>query len=284
MVKKKGQIVDLAQKRSLIDWQHPNISLNRQCELLMLSKSGLYYEPASESIENLHYMRLIDEEFTRYPFYGVIRMHQFLLRAGYSVNIKRVRRLCRLMGLEAIYPKPNLSKPMNETVKYPYLLRGKKITQCNQVWSTDITYIPMAKGFMYLTAVIDWYSRYVLAWDVSNSMDTEFCVNVLDRSLEKQKPEIFNTDQGSQYTSELFTQRLIDNNLKISRDGKGRALDNIFVERLWRSVKYEEVYLNAYQDGKSLRTNLAAYFEFYNHKRPHQSLNHKTPAEVYTKG
>jgi putative transposase len=226
----------------------------------------------------------MDEEFMRYPFYGVIRMHQFLLRAGYSVNIKRVRRLCRLMGLEAIYPKPNLSKPMNETVKYPYLLRGKKITQCNQVWSTDITYIPMAKGFMYLTAVIDWYSRYVLAWDVSNSMDTEFCVNVLDRSLEKHKPEIFNTDQGSQYTSELFTQRLIDNNLKISRDGKGRALDNIFVERLWRSVKYEEVYLNAYEDGKSLRTNLTAYFEFYNHKRPHQSLNHKTPAEVYTKG
>jgi putative transposase len=185
------------------------------------------------------------------------------------------------MGLEAIYPKPNLSKLSSEAVKYPYLLRGLEITRCNQVWSTDITYIPMAKGFMYLTAVIDWYSRYVLAWEVSNSMDTDFCLKVLDKALKIQKPEIFNTDQGSQYTSEVFTQRLLDNNLKISHDGKGRALDNIFVERLWRSVKYEEIYLKSYENGHSLRSNLSTYFEFYNHERPHQGLDYKTPAEVY---
>lgn len=269
-------------KISLISSQDKALSVRKQCELLDLCRTNLYYHPVGETAENLLYMRLIDEEFMQHPFYGVARMHQMLLAKGYQVNEKRVRRLCRLMGLEAIYPKPNLSKMSEEeTVKYPYLLRGLKIEKVNQVWSTDITYIPMQQGFMYLTAVIDWYSRYVLAWDVSNTMETDFCMGVLKASLIDNKPEIFNTDQGSQYTSAVFTGLLLANEIKISWDGKGRALDNIFVERLWRTVKYEHIYLHAYKDGKALRKGLAEFFKFYNQERLHQSLGYQTPEQVY---
>jgi len=223
----------------------------------------------------------MDKQYLETPFYGVAKMSHHLRSLKYEVNIKRVRRLMRQMGLEAIYCKQRLSIPDKAHKKYPYLLRDYKIDKADQVWSTDITYIPMEKGFMYLTAVIDWHSRYVLSWKLSNSLDSTFCIDALNESLKGSKPEIFNTDQGVQFTSEKFTNVLESNEIKISMDGRGRAIDNVFVERLWRTVKYEYVYLHSQSDGKELYKGLKSYFEFYNNQRPHQALNYKTPAEIY---
>lgn len=257
------------------------MSISRQCELLGLARSSYYYRPAEENAENLELMRLIDEEYTRHPFHGSRRMREHLRREGWRVNRKRIQRLMRRMGLEAVYPKPKTSQRNDEHRIYPYLLRGVLIDRPNQVWSTDITYVPMARGFMYLVAIIDWYSRYVLAWEISNTLETTFCLDALERALQGQKPEIFNTDQGCQFTSSDFTGRLEDEKIRISMDGKGRALDNIFVERLWRSVKYEDIYLKEYQDGTQLWKGMQAYFSFYNDRRVHQSLDYRTPFEVY---
>jgi len=230
-------------------------------------------------------MLRIDKLFTERPEMGVRRMHQELTTEVEPLNVKRIRRLMRLMGLEAVGPKPNLSKPQPGHTIYPYLLRGVPIERVNQVWSTDITYVPMANGFLYLCAVIDWYSRFILSWRLSNTLLADFCVDALQEALTKWgKPEIFNTDQGSQFTSHLFLKPLIDNEIKISMDGKGRALDNIFIERFWRTIKYEHLYLRAYADGRELHDGLSDYFRFYNQDRKHQSLGYQTPAVWYTKG
>ncbi len=229
-------------------------------------------------------MRLLDEQYTRCPFYGVRRMTAWLEQLGHPVNEKRVRRLLRKMGLLAIYPKPSLSHPTVGAQVYPYLLRGVEIARVNQVWSTDITYIRLLSGFIYLVAIMDWYSRYVLAWEVSNTLESSFCVAALDRALQQAAPEVFNSDQGAQFTSLVFTARLKERDIQISMDGRGRALDNIFVERLWRSVKYEEVYLKDYRYAPDAITGLGTYFEFYNRERLHQSLGYKTPEAVYRQG
>ena len=259
------------------------MSLTRQCALLGLSRASWYYEPAGESDENLALMRLLDEQYTRTPFYGIRRMTAWLQRQGYAVNHKRVGRLLRQMGLEAVYPTPHLSTPAATapSVRYPYRLRGLSIARVNQVWSTDITYIRMQRGFLYLVAVLDWHSRYVLAWEVSNTLDTSFCLATLDRALAQGTPDIFNTDQGVQFTSAAFTARLLAAGSRISWDGRGRALDNIFVERLWRSVKYEEVYLHDYDTVPAAVSGLGRYFRFYNEERLHQALGYQTPAQVY---
>lgn len=230
---------------------------------------------------NLELMRKIDEQYTRTPFYGRLRMTAYLRRAGYAVNHKRVRRLMEKMGLQAIYPRPKGKKPGSEHEIYPYLLRDVAVERVNQVWSTDITYIRMKRGWMYLTAVIDWYSRYVISWELSNSLDGHFCREVLNRALAQGQPEIFNTDQGVQYTAKAFTRILKDAEVRISMDGRGRALDNIFVERLWRSVKYELIYLHDFDTVSDLTDALKDYFHFYNHLRLHQSLGYLMPAEVY---
>lgn len=226
-------------------------------------------------------MRLLDEQYTRTPFYGHRKMVVHLAEHGYAVDRKRVRRLMQVMGLETIYPKPHLSQPGEPSVRYPYLLRGVSIDRIDQVWSSDITYIRLARGFVYLVAIIDWFSRYVLAWEVSTTLDTSFCLEALDRALRAACPEIFNTDQGVQFTSQDFTNRLHSAQIRISWDGRGRALDNVFVERLWRSVKYEEVYIKDYQTVSEARDGLKQYFQFYNHERYHQSLNYQTPFAVY---
>jgi putative transposase len=264
-----------------VEVDHPSISIMRQCELLGLARSSFYYEPQPETAQNLRLMKMIDRQFTETPFYGVRRMTAWLATQSEQVNQKRVRRLMRQMGLEAIYPKPNLSQPQAGASKYPYLLRGKVITAPNQVWSTDITYIPLPHGYLYLVAVIDWYSRYVLSWELSNTMDVQFCMSALEKALAQNTPEIFNSDQGSQFTSTVFTERLVKSGIAISHDGRGRALDNIFVERLWRSVKYEEVYPKVYTTGTEATMGLTRYFEFYNHERLHQSLAYQTPATVH---
>lgn len=227
-------------------------------------------------------MRLIDEQYMRTPFYGSRRVTAWLRRQGHDVNRKHIQRLMRLMGLEAIYRKPNTSKPNQEHKVYPYLLRGMEITRPNQVWATDVTYIPMARGFMYLVAIMDWYSRRVLSWRLSNTLTADFCVEALEEALLTGKPEIFNTDQGSQFTSEAFTSVLLEHKIKISMDGKGRCIDNIFVERLWRSLKYEEVYLQSYDSVLHARLSIGKWFRFYNTERPHQALGYCTPHEIYT--
>src|SRR2546429_7754464 len=231
----------------MIEPEHPYLSIARQCELVGMARSSYYYEPVPMSEENLQLMRLLDEQYTRIPFYGTRKMTAWLHTQGYEVNRKRVTRLLRLMGLEAIYPKPHLSVAGSSEQRYPYLLRGMSIERCNQVWSCDITYIRLQRGFVYLMAVIDWFSRYVLSWEISITLDTGFCLEALDRALRVTTPEIFNTDQGVQFTSAELTNRLKAADIRISWDGRGRALDNIFVERLWRSVKYEEVYIKDYQ-------------------------------------
>jgi putative transposase len=268
-------------KRQMIEPGHPHISLRRQCELIEINRSSWYYQPAGESEYNLHLMRLIDEQYTRTPFYGWPRMTEFLRRKGHEVNGKRVRRLMRLMGLEAIYPKPKTTIAAPDHKIYPYLLRNVPINRCNQVWSTDITYIRMARGFMYLTAVIDWYSRYVLAWQLSNTLDGRFCQIALRQALQQGRPEIFNTDQGVQFTATAFTSILEEAEVRISMDGRGRALDNVFIERLWRTVKWEHIYLMDYGTVPELATGLQGYFRFYNQERFHQKLEYRTPAEVY---
>ncbi len=278
---KKNQDNSIGIKRKSIDTEQKILSIGRQCELLGISRSGFYYKPRGESQENLRIMLDIDKQYLKTPFYGVEKMWAELRSLNYNVNIKRVRRLMRLMGLEAIYCKPRLSVPNKSHVKYPYLLRGVVIEKVNQVWSSDITFIPMYKGFLYLTAVIDWYSRYVLSWELSNSLEESFCINALEESLRYGKPEIFNTDQGAQFTSQAYTGILSAADISISMDGRGRALDNVFVERLWRTVKYEYVYLHSQKDGRDLFLGLKEYFDFYNNSRKHQALNYRTPAEVF---
>ena len=260
---------------------HGQGSIVSRCQAIGLARSSFYYEPSGESALNLELMRLMDQEFTEHCFHGVIGMRDVLRLHGYWVNEKRVRRLMRLMGLEAVAPKPNLSKTASGHKVFPYLLRGLEIIGSNHVWSTDITYIAMPKGFLYLTAVMDWYSRYVLSWRISNTMDTAFCLEALHHALSQGKPTIFNTDQGSQYTSMEFTGTLLGNGIKVSMDGKGRWVDNVFVERLWRSVKYEHVYLYAYESVTEAREQLTGYFEFYNGERPHSALGARTPDAAY---
>jgi len=264
-----------------IEPAHPQIPVFRQCELFGLARSSFYYEPQCDDSYNELLMRLIDEQYTRTPFYGIRRLTAWLRKTEHIVNHKRVARLMNLMGLEAIYPKPRTSKEHPQHKKYPYLLKGLEIVRPNQVWATDITYIRMKRGFIYLTAIMDWFSRYVLSWEISITLETEFCLVALDRALGTAKPEIFNSDQGSQFTSDDFTKRLKDHGIRISMDGRGRCFDNIFIERLWRSVKYEEVYLNDYQEIREAKDRLGQYFEFYNNERLHQSLDYRTPGEVY---
>jgi len=266
----------------MIEREDNALSVRRQCRLVGLARSALYREPRGESSENLAFMRRIDEAYTRWPFYGVRRMTAWLRREGERVNPKRVRRLMRLMGLEAIYPKKRLSAPGEGRKRYPYLLKGVEIARPDQVWSADITYLRLRRGFLYLTAILDWYSRYVLSWALSSSLDAAFCVWALDEALRRGTPDIFNTDQGVQFTSAGFTGVLEASGIAISMDGRGRAFDNILLERLWRTVKYEEVYLSDYGDGREAHDRLGAYFRFYNEERPHQALDYRTPAEVYT--
>ena len=268
----------------MIEPNHPSIGIQRQCELISLPRSSYYRRSnaGQETQENLTLMRLIDEEYLRRPFYGTRKMRDYLNRQGYPVCRKRVRRLMRKMGLASVAPKPNTSLRDKQHKVYPYLLRGLRIDRPNQVWCTDITYIRLPGGFVYLVAVMDWYSRRVLSWEVSTTMDESFCVSALERALRLYpKPEIFNTDQGSQFTGKAFTDVLKGAGIQISMDGKGRALDNIMIERLWRSVKYKEVYLNEYPSVDALRKSLRTYFHFYNMERPHQSFDGATPQEMY---
>ena len=249
--------------------------------MLGANRSGLYYEPVGESAENLMLMRLIDQEYTRHPFLGSRRLVVWLGEQGQVVNRKRVARLMDLMEIEAVYPKPKLSQPGEGHRIYPYLLRGTTVERVNQVWSTDITYIRMARGFLYLVAIMDWFSRFVLSWSLSPTMEMDFCLEALDRALRRGRPEIFNSDQGSQFTSEKFTGTLEARKIAVSMDGRGRCFDNIFIERLWRSLKYEEVYLKDYASVAEARAGIAGYFQFYNHERRHQSLDYRTPAAIY---
>jgi putative transposase len=265
----------------LIEVGHAKLSVRRQCELLGLCRSSLYYEPARETAENLRLMRLLDAEYTAHPFYGSRQLTSWLIRQGELVNRKRVQRLMRVMGLEAIYPKPRLSVAGRGHRIYPYLLRGVRIERPDQVWSTDITYVPLVSGFMYLAAIIDWFSRYVLSWRLSNTLDGTFCLEMLEEALAGGRPEVFNTDQGVQFTSQAWTGRVESAGAAVSMDGRGRCLDNVFVERLWRSVKYEDVYLRGYEVVPELQRGLGRYFTFYNEERPHQSLEGRTPWEVY---
>ncbi len=258
------------------------ISIVRQCELLGINRSTLYYHPATESAENLNLMNMIDEQYTKTPFYGSRKMAVVLGNSvGKSINRKRIQRLMRVMGIEAIYAKPKTTNKNKKHEIYPYLLHGVKIERPNQVWSTDITYIRMHQGFLYMVAIMDWFSRYVLSWEVSNTLDKDFCITALNSALDENCPEIFNSDQGSQFTSNNFTNVLKAKQIRISMDGQGRAFDNIFVERLWRTLKYEEVYFKHYETVKEALDNLSAYWKFYNFTRPHQALGYKTPAQVY---
>ena len=258
------------------------LSVRRQCELLELNRSSYYYAQAPVPEEDIQLMNVIDEEFTKRPCLGSRQMKWRLRDLGYPVGRKRVRRLMRLMGLEAVFPKKNTSRRNPEHPVYPYLLRDVVITRVNQVWSMDITYVRLGKGFVYLAAVVDWYSRYVVAWKMSNTLTADFCVECLEDALDYGKPEIFNTDQGSQFTCEEFTSVLIDHGIQISMDGRGRALDNIFVERLWRTVKYEDVYLKGYQTIPEAERGLHDYFDYYNMQRRHSSLEHKTPWMIFS--
>jgi putative transposase len=273
--------MSVEQKRALIEPAHPQLSIRRQCALLGLARSTLYDQPLGEYAENLMLMRLLDEQYTATPFYGIRRMTAWLRQQGYAVNPKRVARLLRQMGLQAIYPKPRLSQPAAGQRLYPYLVRGVTVDRVNQVWSADITYIRLQSGFVYLVAVIDWSSRYVLSWAVSITMDMLFCLEALEQALSRGRPEVFNTDQGAQFTSQEFTARLQKTGVRISMDGRGRALDNVFIERLWRSVKQEEVYVRDYQSVWDARHSLAQYFGFYNEARLHQARGYRTPATVY---
>lgn len=268
-----------------MDWDHDTISLRRQCELLGLNRASLYYRPQGENEENLRLMRWIDEQYTETPFFGSRRMTVWLREEKkLVVNRKRVARLMQVMGLEAMYPKPKLSQPGEGHKIYPYLLKNRAVERVNQVWSTDITYIRLAEGFCYLVAVMDWHSRFVLSWALSVTMEIEFCLEALAGALRRAQPEIFNSDQGSQFTSERFTGELERRGISVSMDGRGRCFDNIFIERLWRSLKHEEVYLKDYRQMSEARSGIAQWFEFYNHRRPHQSLGYRTPIIVYTEG
>ena len=265
----------------MVDMTTPTLSVRRQGELLGLNRSSFYYQAVPESTLNLHLMRLIDKQFLRTPFYGWRKMTAYLRRLGYAINGKRVRRLMRLMGIQAIYPRRNISSPGKGHKHYPYLLHNLPITHVNQVWSADITFVPLLRGFIYLVAVIDWHSRYVLAWQLSNTLDGIFCLDALRQALGKGRPKIFNTDQGAQFTADPFTVCLLAANIQVSMDGRGRALDNVFCVRLGLSVKYENIYLQQYDSVRQLQAGFSDYFDFYNHGRPHQSLNYRTPAEEH---
>lgn len=281
MAEKKALSVPPEARRGWIHAAGASLSIGQQCALVGLARSTYYYEPVPEHDENLALMRLLDELYLQRPFYGVPRMTDWLQTLGHAVNHKRVARLMRVMGLQAVVPGPHTSRRQPEHRVYPYLLRTLEVGRPNQVWCADITYVPMRRGFLYLVAVLDWYSRYVLAWALSNTLDARFCLEAVDQALGIGRPEIFNTDQGAQFTSDEFTGRLEGARIRISMDGRGRALDNIFVERLWRSVKYEEVYLRDYADGAEVWHGLHRYFTFYNTARRHQSLGRRTPAEVH---
>ena len=257
------------------------LSQRTQCELLGLHRSGLYYEAKKPTDDELRLMRAIDEEYLEHPFYGRRRMTITMNAKGFFVGQKKIRKAMQVMGLEAIYPKPNLSAANKEHKKFPYLLRNLVVNRPDLAWAADITYIPLAHGFGYLFAIIDWFSRYVVEWELSNLLDAEFCLEALERGLSKKRPEIFNTDQGVQFTCCRFVERLELGGIKISMDGKGRALDNVFIERLWRSVKYEDIYPRGYASLRDVREGLKTYFKFYNEHRPHQGLEYRTPAEVY---
>ena len=273
--------MSLAQRRKMVDRERPSLSMARQCVLLGVSRSGLYYRSRGTSEEDLALMQAMDRQYLETPFFGSRRMRVWLERQGMVVGRKRVQRLMRIMGLRAIYRSPRTSRPAPEHRVYPYLLEKIRVTRPNQAWAADITYLPMARGFLYLVAIMDWHSRYVVAWRLSNTLEADCCVDALQEALEQVQPEVCSTDQGSQFTSLEFTQVLQEHGVKISRDGKGRYTDNIFVERLWRTVKYEEVYLKAYANATEARRELSAYFRFYNDQRPHQALGYRTPAEVF---
>lgn len=279
--KKAVEQLTIDDKRMGIDVNHSELSTARQCDLLGLSRSSWYYHARPESLYNEQLMRMIDRQYTATPFFGVGQMTDWLRLQGHTVNPKRVRRLMRLMGLEAIYPKPRLSLQNKAHPVYPYLLRDMTVDRSDQVWCADITYIPMPRGWLYLVAIMDWFSRYVLAWELSATLDASFCVTALECALMFGTPDIFNTDQGAQFTGSAFTNVLKSAGIAISMDGVGRAFDNIFVERLWRSVKYEEVYIKDYQSPADAQAGLAWYFDFYDHERPHRSHDGRTPAEVY---
>ena len=280
---KKNLHLTIEQKRKAVEPRHSKITTCRQCELLGLNRGSFYYRRCGETQYNEQLMRLLDEQYIETPFYGIDKMTEWLRRQGHRVNPKRVRRLMRQMGLEAVYPrrKRGLSIPDKQHKIYPYLLRGVQIIRPDQVWSTDITYIRMYRGWLYLVTVMDWFSRYVLSWEISTTLESEFCVSALKEALSLGKPDVFNTDQGSQFTSIDFTEVLLEAGVQISMDGKGRVFDNIFIERLWRTVKVEEVYLHDYQTVTEARYNLGRYFELYNNRRLHQALGYRTPAEVY---
>lgn len=271
----------MSEARSWLDFDHPELSIREQCRLLGLHRSNVYYDPVPETPENLQYMRMMDEEHMRRPFRGSHQMVDFFADHDITVNRKRIQRLMRKMGIEGISPKRRTTLKMEGHKVYPYLLRGLEINRPDQVWCCDITYIPMRLGFLYLVAVMDWFSRYVLSWRLSNSMDVDFCVEALEEAFQFGKPEIFNTDQGSQFTGREFTGMLKSQDIAISMDGKGRAIDNVMIERLWRTVKYEEVYLKDYESGVECRKGLESYFDFYRHQRKHSSLNRETPWAVY---
>lgn len=272
-------------RRSLLEPDHPTLSLRRQCDLLDLPRSTAYYTPASESPDNLALMREIDGVYLENPSYGSRSLTAVLANSGWEVNRKRVQRLMRLMGIAGVTPRcQRTSKPHPGHRVFAYLLRNVAITHPDQVWSTDITYVPLRGGFVYLVAVMDWYSRYVLSWRLSNRLDGGFCLEALDEALAHGKPEVFNTDQGTQFTSGAFVNRLLDRSIAVSMDGRGRALDNVFIERLWKSVKYQEIYLRNYETAADVEEGLTLYFAKYNHERPHQSLDNLTPAKVYEWG
>jgi putative transposase len=274
-----------AQRRAMIERVDPMLPVSQQCRLLAVSRAAVYRKPAEVSAEDLAIMALIDRQYLARPYYGSRRMAAWLATQGHVVNRKRVRRLMRLLGLTAIYQRPNTSKPAAAHKIYPYLLGGIAIERVNQVWCSDVTYIPMAKGFLYLVVIMDWVSRAVLAWRLSNTLGSDFCVEALEEALSRYgQPEIFNTDQGSQFTSDAFTGTLKRHGVTISMDGKGRCMDNIFVERLWRSLKYEEVYLHAYASVAEANAGIGGWLKFYNTERQHQSLGYRTPRQIYQEG
>lgn len=275
-------LIPSAERKAMVDSSDQVLSITSQCDLLGLCRSSFYYKAVGESEENLAIMRYLDEQYFETPFYGVERLLVSLGIKGYKINAKRLRRLMKLVGWQTLYPAPKTTNIDPTKYKYPYLLRNLAIERKNQVWGIDITYIPMKRGFLYLFAIIDLHTRYVVGWSISNTMTAEWCVETISEAIEKYgKPEIMNSDQGSQFTSELYTKFLTEKGVQISMDGKGRAIDNIFIERLWRSVKYEHVYLYVYEDGLSLWKGLNSYFEFYNQVRPHQSLEYSTPSRLY---
>src|SRR5471032_784262 len=277
--------MSVPERRAMVERPAENLSIRRQCELLNLARSGVYRPGPVASADDLALMRRIDELHLKWPFYGSRRMVFELNQAGHRINRKRMQRLMRVMGIEALVPRPGTSKAAPGHKIHPYLLRGVSITEPNHVWASDITYIPMARGFLYLVAIIDWASRAVLAWRLSNTIDSRFCVEALEEALERYgKPKIFNTDQGSQFTSAAFTGALEKAGVSISMDGRGRFMDNIFIERLWRSIKYEEVHLKAYADGREARAGIGSWMTFYNFRRPHQAMNNQTPMAVWRDG